>query len=120
MKQIITLIPIILFLCNTIVAQAEFQPVERALVDGFIILKSGERLDGRIQVQKLDKMTETVIFFDKINIKKVYKPEDLKSYSLNLVFGNDSGEYKKEWRNFESKVISNEADGLIGFIQNTE
>jgi len=60
-------------------------------------------------------MSETVIFFDHINIKRVYKPEDVDSYGLNLVSQNNDGDLKREWKNFEAK--KSQADEVL-FVQN--
>jgi len=98
-------------------AQNSFQPVERALVDGFIILKSGERMEGRVQIQKNNLMKESVIFYDKINIKKTYKPEEIESYGLNVVLRNNDGDMKREWRSFETQSIKQEDSDIAIFVQ---
>jgi len=102
--------------------QNGFQPVDRALVDGYVVLKTGQKLEGKIKIQNFEKMAETVIFFNELNIPMIYKPDDLSSYGLKMVFRNESGDLKREWRNFESKTASTPASKeeqiSLVFVQN--
>jgi|GEM_PF-6685078 len=121
MKRL-TLLPTLLLLCSMAFGQNGFQPVDRALVDGYVVLKTGQKLEGKIKIQNFEKMAETVIFFNELNIPMIYKPDDLSSYGLKMVFRNESGDLKREWRNFESKTASTPASKeeqiSLVFVQN--
>lgn len=109
MKQIFLLL---LLITNGFIsiAQNDLKPANRAIVEGVVHLTSGEQLTGKILITSLNTMSNSIVYLDKINIKRTLSPEEIKLFKINFAYLTKTGNVVREWKTFESRTveISNE------------
>lgn len=75
-------------------------------VSGYVILKGGERIEGKVVIGSItDNEVRCVFYEEGTNRKKTFKPKDLEGYGFEEKVINEIGKVETRWIHYDRRKV---------------